>query len=248
MNVLLIRANRNEDDRAALAQRGLTSTIDPYLTISMVANPQGAERLLTILENNDLTWLAVTSVNAFEMWSRQVDAVRLSAALGDVERVRIAAVGSSTAQAMRPFGVTDVLVPDRFDSADLATQLRGTSPTTVVIPTGTRSMKTLPNELRVRGIHVVEETFYDTQAVNDEPPSVASIAGGAIDAVLFRSPSAAHAFASFVGTPPPHVALIAAGHTTAKHMSVAGLVATAIASNPLPETVASTIAEVLEKG
>mgnify|MGYP001552067488 FL=1 len=247
MTVLLIRANRNEVDREALRERGVESVVDPYLQICQVDNPQGAARLLAEITNGDAAWLVITSHNALDFWASQLPAGSLEAALRDSPGLGIAAIGSSSARAIRGYGATDILLPSEGTSRVLAEILAERTPGLIVMPSGSLSMRSIPDTLEPRGFRIIEEVFYRTEFAPEQPPSAGKLSEWGITDVLFRSPSAVRAFVNFQSDIRAGVRMIATGPTTAAEMQQHGIPVAAVCPDSSPETVATTIASLQEQ-
>jgi uroporphyrinogen-III synthase len=248
MTVLLIRANRNSDDRDALLEFGVASHTDPYLAISLVPNPAGALKLLDRLEHSNPVWLVITSQNALTYWYQQCPAGSLEALLGKTPHLRYAAIGALTAEVLRVFGVKDILIPDSRDSASLAELIAQHPSGTVVIPSGNIAMRSIPEKLTPLGFEIVEEVFYATTLVQNPPPSLALIQAGKVDTVLLRSPSAARALFSFVPHIPSSLSIVCGGETTAREVRRLGFPNPLVAPDPTPRAVARFIAENRSQG
>jgi uroporphyrinogen-III synthase len=249
--VLLIRADGNQDDAQALTGLGIDSVIDPYIRIDRAPDVADAQHLLSQLSKPGNKWLIATSVNAIRCFAELVDPQVLRAAIAASVDLRFAAVGERTAQALRQIGADEVLTPELSDSAALATMLAelGQSDSsqgvpTAIIPSGLLAMKTLPNKLETTGWKLIQGVVYTTITVEAEPATAAAARANEFGAVIFRSPSAARAFLSFV--PNPQMPLIAAGFTTAKVIQDAGLAVASIPSNPTPKSVAAAVSEILK--
>lgn len=242
MTVLLIRANRNIDDRDALLAEGIDSHIDPYLTIRAVENPGGAERLVTVLEACEPVWLVITSQNAFTYWYQQAPPGSLEALLGKSSHIRYGAIGQTTAQVLEVFGVRDVVVPEGRNSASLADLIASSPPCPIAIPAGNISMRSLPQRLGPAGFDIVEEVFYATAPVLTTPRSVSQVMEGTIDTALLRSPSAARAFFGFVPEVPRAFRIVCGGETTAHEVRRLGFAHPLVAADPSPLAVARLIA------
>jgi uroporphyrinogen-III synthase len=246
--VLLIRADGNQDDAQALADLGIETVIDPYIRIDRAPDAADAQRLLAELALPGSKWLIATSVNAIRCFAELVGADVLRKAIASSVDLNFAAVGERTAQSLRDLGATEVLTPALSDSAALAEMLAniGTqqSPRTAIIPSGLLAMKTLPNKLEAAGWKLIQGVVYTTVTVAIEPETSAAARAGGFGAVIFRSPSAARAFLSFV--PGPKMPLVAAGFTTAKVIEDAGLTVASIPSNPTPKSVAAAVSELLK--
>ena len=251
--VLLIRADGNQDDAAALAELGIETVIDPYIRIDKNESSDGALEMLTALAKLGPKWLIATSVNSIRCFAELVGANLLRQAISQSTQLRFAAVGARTAAALREFGAVEVLTPEQSDSAALAEKLVNQSiarqghqeaEITAIIPSGLLAMKTLPNQLEAAGWNLIQGVVYTTVTVDSPPASVAAAQAGDFSAVIFRSPSAARAFLSFV--PNPTMPLVAAGFTTAKVIEDAGLAVASIPSNPTPKSVAAAVESLLK--
>jgi len=241
VTTLLIRPNRNEPDRDALVARGLDVAVDPFLTISGFPNPEGALRLLDALRSSEPVWLVVTSLNAWENWIAQLPEGLVEAELVSNPMIRCAAIGEATARVITDLGIADVVIPGQNDGLSLAEVIGRGDPGPVVLPSGSISMRSIPDTLVPMGFSVLEEVFYVTETVTETPQSVADIESGAITSVVFRSPSAVRAFFHFVPHPPPTLALVCGGRTTAREVSRCGAEPTVISALPTPESVADAV-------
>lgn len=248
MTVLLVRANRNDVDRDALLAVGIDSLTDPYLTIAAVPNAAGALRLLEALGREEPVWLVITSANALTHWYQQCPPGALEAILGKTPEILYGAIGQQTASVLAVFGVGDVVVPGVNDSRSLADIIATYPPSPVVIPSGTISMKSLPQRLVPEGFEVIEEVFYSTEPATEIPRSVALIAEGKIDTVVLRSPSAARAFCALNPHVPPGFRVVCTGETTAAEARRLGVQAPLVTSDPTPITLAKTLASLPRKG
>lgn len=243
--VLLIRGDNNESDETALTKLGIPSLIDPYIEIKIANDPTDGEHLLSLLEKSESPlWLLATSVNALKFWSKIIGEDRLRSAISVRTDLRFAAVGDTTADALRNFGADEVFIPKDATGRSLADGLVGAYPTGhVLIPGGNLAMKTVPSALVSAGWRVSTAVVYMTSPVEKEPKSVHLVRNKEVSAVLFRSPSAVRAFTHFV--PNPAIPLVCAGVTTAHALEEQGLKVAALSSKPSAEVVASTIYSLL---
>ena len=252
--VLLIRADGNQDDAAALAELGIDSVIDPYIRIEKSESTTGALAMLAALGEPGPKWLIVTSVNSIRCFSDLVGTEVLAAFQfeDDNETRKLGYIGAKrytrlTITPVNHASAAEVLTPNQSDSASLAEELanQSTAPgPTAIIPSGLLAMKALPNRLEAAGWRLIQGVVYTTVPVSAAPPSVEAARSGDFSAVIFRSPSAVRAFLSFV--PAPTIPLVAAGFTTAKVIEDAGLPVASIPSNPTPKSVAAAVKSLLE--
>lgn len=248
MTTLLIRPNRNEADQEAVAARGVDVTVEPFLTISRVDNPEGASRLLGMVQSGEPAWLVVTSLNAWENWLAQLPPGVLEEAIVGHRSLRFGAIGDTTAEILYALGVDEVAIPRRSDGDSLADHLAQSEPCSVVLPSGSISMRSIPETLVPRGFLVAEEIFYHTETVTQTPASVEKIISGEITSVVFRSPSAVRAFFSFLPEPPSSLALVCGGRTTAGEVERCGALPTIISAGPSPAEVAEAVWTVEQTG
>lgn len=248
MTSLLIRPNRNEADQEAISGRGLNVVVEPFLTISRVDNPEGANRLLGIIQSGEPAWLVVTSLNAWDNWLAQLPQGSLEQAIGGHQSLQFGAIGDTTAEVLTALGVGDVAIPGRRDGESLADIIAQSEPCPVVLPSGSISMRSIPETLVPRGFPVVEEVFYHTETVAQRPASVEKILSGEITSVVFRSPSAVRAFFSFLPEPPNSLALVCGGRTTAREVERCGAFPTIISAGPSPAEVAEAVWAVEQGG
>ena len=256
--VLLIRADGNEADAAALAALGVPSVSESYLTISAVGGESGfgtAVKLLDAVSALGATdWVVATSLNGLRYWAELAGKAKLSAALNAAESrgVRFAAIGDATAAKYAEFGIDDVLVPSVSTAAGLADALLALAPVhngknpKAVIPLGNLAMPTLTTALDVAGWILQAGVVYETAPVAATPDSVAGLQAHEFGAVLLRSPSAARALVEHAGA--VSVPVICGGPTTAETARQLGLRVAAIANGTSPEATAQAIFEVLQGG
>lgn len=243
--VLLIRSDNNESDQAALQALGIPTLVDPYIAVNISADTTQAQDLLSLLESAEAPlWLIATSVNALKFWGESVGVERLRDAISANQRLRFAAIGETTANALRQLGAKDVYVPAIATGRTLADDLIATFPVGhALIPGGNLAMTTLPAVLISAGWQISTAITYTTSRIAHEPKSAQLVRDKEVSAVLFRSPSAVRALAYFVAE--PEIPLICAGVTTAREVEEQGWTVSAISSEPSAEVVASTIYSIL---
>ena len=165
--------------------------------------------------------------------------------IGKSKTIRYAAIGEQTQSALAALGIDHILVPDVKNARSLAELLVQTQPCTVVIPTGSISMRSLPETLLPAGFTVVEEVFYQTSPAATPPKTVGRLRDFGIDSVLLRSPSAAREFLAKNPKRERGVLLICAGLTTAHRVREQGIRPDLVCADPNPQAVAREIALLL---
>lgn len=242
--VLLVRAHDNDADALALAALGIGSVTDPYLHMATSAEAADAERLLEGLRQGS-DWLVVTSPVAMPSWSQLVGRDALAEALTQAQAagMRIAAVGSGTAQSFEPLGTRVDLVPALPSAAGLLAELPAPAGT-VLFPHGSIALRALPDGLQAQGWQIVEGVVYETTVVDDEPVSTALLRQDEISAIVLRSPSAARAVAQHLGGPAT-APVIVSGPTTAAAAEQLGFAVGAIAQSSAAADIAAAVAAVV---
>jgi uroporphyrinogen III methyltransferase/synthase len=144
------------------------------------------------------SWVVFPSVNAVERLF-----ARLHASSGDARafgRTRIAAVGPTTAAAVRQRGIEPDLVPETFTGDSLVEDL-GRGSGAVLIPRVADAPRGMVARLERAGWIAEEVEAYANVLAEPDPAAVEAIRAGDFDVVTFASASAARAFASVVGSP-----------------------------------------------
>jgi uroporphyrinogen-III synthase len=130
-------------------------------------------------------WVAFTSQNAATAFADRVDAL----GGGIPSTVQLAAVGGATARIVRSrLGAVD-FVPTDARAESLATQLQDIVGRRVLFPRGDLASETPGSFLRSRGASVDEVVVYRTVPGDGTRQLAELVRAGAIDAILFMSPS-----------------------------------------------------------
>jgi uroporphyrinogen decarboxylase len=249
-DVLLVRAPGGDDrDADELRRRGVSVVEDPYLTVAACQDTGASDRAEHVLQaiSDSADWLVVTSQAALRALAQLVgdDRLRVSILTGRERGLRFATVGETTANALRFWGAGDVLRPSVSTAAALREELAKDAPATIVAPQGSQAMKGLSGGLRSMGWVVDEVVVYETTTVGHRPVTADRLAAGDFAAVVFRSPTAVRAAASFVPLFPPTTVAVCGGPTTAAEVERLGIGRVAVSSGPTPEEVADTVVEIL---
>jgi len=253
--VLLVRAVGGDDrDAEALRALGVDVIEDPYLVVAPSSDEAVTGRAARVLEalRDDVDLLLLTSRATVRALDALVGREALTAAVaaGVARGMRGAAVGPSTAAALREIGVVDVLEPEVATSRGLLRELReraareGTAGH-ALLPCGAQAMKGLGEGLVEDGWRVEQIVVYVTDEVEGVPPSVADLAAGRIAALVLRSPTAVRAVARHVPVLPAGTVPVCGGVTTAGVVSATWDVAHVISEGPTAEEVARTVVRVL---
>jgi uroporphyrinogen-III synthase len=204
---------------AALRAAGLEPVRCPAVTTEPAPDPEALERAALALGSYD--WLVVAS-------ARAVAALR--AARGGErwpDKLRTAAVGEPTAQALRAAGATEVHVAEHAGAAGLLDTLKDADRWRrrhVLLPRAEEGRPEIAAALRSWGAEVTEVVAYRTVA---QPPEQLMKCWSKLapEAAVISSPSAARALLAALG-PEPLQALamvVAIGPTTAAALESAGV-------------------------
>ncbi len=145
-------------------------------------------------------WLIFTSVNSIEPFLARL--AHVGKTLRDLQKLKIAAVGSATAERLTAAGVSLTLVPTRYQAEGLlesldAESMRGKR---VLIPQAARARDILPQTLRSWGAEVeVVEAYRTVAPVFDNSAVKERLLRGEIDVVTFTSSSTVSNFVQLFG-------------------------------------------------
>lgn len=162
-----------------IEEHGGTPLSFPVVSIKGIKNEAAA---VHVNQLSSFQWIVCTSKNAVDYFFRMVN--ELGVSLGDH---KFAAVGEKTADALREYGVTSILVPERFDAADLAETLKKhvSEGERILFPKGNLAPSYLKEELKSTAV-VEELVVYETEPEDNLDWSLINQA----DCFFFMSPSA----------------------------------------------------------
>jgi uroporphyrinogen-III synthase len=206
--------------------------------IEVIEPDDGGAELRDALERLEhFDWLVVSSAAGAE---------RVASALVARGTVRVAAVGSTTAQALTSAtGRPPDLVPSVQRAEALADDLiraAGPEPVRILVAQGDRAASTLVDRLRAAGHDVTVVVAYRTMLRRPDPTEL----DGA-DALLLASGSAAEAWFDTVGDRQPPI-VVAIGPTTASTAQRLGLKVTAVAADHSLDGLVTALEQVLCTG
>lgn len=226
--------------REGLSRAG--AAVLSWPTIEFVP-PEDAEALRAALARaDDFDWIAFTSPRA----------VVSVAAAGDGRppATRVAAVGPSTAAAIRALGWPVAVAVESGGAEALVDRLAATgriAGAAVLFPAGSRARDALAEGLEASGATVTRVTAYRTRDARIDAGTIRrTLAAGQCDAVTFTSPSAVSALAAALGgglaghmgrTP-----AFAIGDTTAEALVAEGILPVGVAE---PNTLEALVEEVV---
>ena len=200
---VLVPRTRQQASELSLRLRALGAepVEAPTIAIAPTREPDVLAKRVAEVAHNSFDWLAVTSVNGVAaLWDTLT-------ALGSDARglagVRLAAVGSGTAGALRDHGLEPDLVPERYTTRGLADALIGTgTPGRILLPRADIATPVLAELLRNASWDVVDVEAYRTVRAAALPDGVATqLRDGGIDVVAFASSSTVRNLLDLLGGP-----------------------------------------------
>ena len=203
--------------------------IVPLISTQPLASPgQIAAQAAALAAARAPRWIAFTSATA----------VRLTlgvAGPNSLQDVRVAAVGSETASALRAYGVR-ADVTGAADAVALAADLAGSGMrgATVWFPGAEAAGPGFPERLREAGADVIVQSVYRTVMPGDAPRRLAVALDAGIDAVTLTSGSTARNLVRALGGRrlPLQTTVVCIGAQTANAARAAGLDVAAVSHEP----------------
>lgn len=171
-------------------------------------------------------WVVFTSANGVDAFFERLDATAESA---DLARVRAAAIGPATADALADRGVRAEVIPERYVAEDVfralseADDLAGRR---VLLPRADIAREALPDLLKRAGARVDVVVAYRTVPADDEIREAAELVrNDGVDVVTFTSASTARSFFHSVpvASLSPRVAAASIGPITSKALRELGV-------------------------
>jgi uroporphyrinogen III methyltransferase/synthase len=170
----------------------------PSIRIAEPANPEPLRDAARRAATYD--WIVFTSANGVGSFFRCIDqAGRDSRALSGV---KVAAIGSATADALRRRGIAADLVPERYVAESMLEAFRSAGDIEgkrVLIPRAAEARDVLPDGLAEMGAAVEVIEAYRTESETEIGPEAAVDLGeGRVDLVTFTSSSTSRNFAGMI--------------------------------------------------
>ena len=227
---VLVPRTKDQADRTIdrLARYGGRATVVPTISVEPPRTPQQMERAVTGLVTGRYEWIGFTSVNAVRAVREKFQEYGLDARA--MAGLRIAAVGGTTAAALRDWGLEPDLVPvGEQSTAGLLAEWPDYDPQCdpidrVFLPRADIATDTLVAGLVELGWAVDDVTAYRTVRAAPPPAHIReAIKGGAFDAVVFTSSSTVRNLVGIAGKPHPNTVVACIGPQTAKTAEEHGL-------------------------
>jgi len=199
-----IGVTRPEDQAEDVAQQivrmGGEPVLMPMIQVGPVNRPQQTEIARVLRQIARFHWLIFTSVNGVAEFFRHLHEAKLDTRC--LANAQIAAIGPSTAERLRNFGIHPDVVPAEYNAESLArtlaTKVHGK---TVLWVRASRGRDVLPRMLTDVGALFAQLVVYENRDVETLCPEVASrLKAGTLDWIGLSSPSIARRFAQLLKT------------------------------------------------
>lgn len=178
---------------ARLHALGAVPVVFPAIRIVPALDTTALDRAIRRLPSYD--WVIFTSVNGVAVFWQRLHALEREAA--DFASIRVAAVGSQTAQSLVECGVTPAFVPTEYVAEQIVEGLGDIRGRDVLLPQGQLARRTIERLLREWGARVEAVTLYQTLQAEPEAEARAALDQG-FDAVLFTSASTVRHFVDLI--------------------------------------------------
>lgn len=209
----------------ALRAKGAEPVEVPVLEIGPPDDFSPLDRALRQLDSYD--WLILTSANTVRAIVERSGSV--GTRLGPPEELRVAAIGSATAQAAREAGFHVAVVPERYVAESLVEALTAKQPIggKILLARAAIARDVIPDALRGAGAIVDVVDAYQNRMPDGAPEQLREALAAGIDAATFTSSSsvlhlADAARASGLAFPLAGVAAISIGPITSQTLREAG--------------------------
>lgn len=219
---------RTRQQASALTERlralGAEAVEAPTIAVEPGREPERLETALAAAGRGAYDWVALTSPNGVEAVFSAVAALGADARL--LARVRVAAVGSGTAAALRRHGIACDLLPERFTTSGLCEALAASSaPARILLPRADIAGPALARGLADAGWSVDEVEAYRTVRPGALPAGVPErVLDGGVDVLAFASSSTVRNLVDLLGgLPPPSVRVASIGPVTSETCHELGL-------------------------
>lgn len=173
---------------APLAAAGAEVIEAPTLELAEVEDPSSIDAAIGRL--GEYAWLVLTSTNGVDAFFRRLDACARDSR--DLAGIKIAAVGSATAERLNARGIRADLVPGEAVGEALADAViaMGVKGRRVLLPRADIAREQLPAALRAAGADCDEVIVYRTVCPAALPPNLMDrLDAGTLDWITLASPS-----------------------------------------------------------
>jgi uroporphyrinogen-III synthase len=195
LRVAVTRSREQADSFSAkLEALGAVVITFPTIAITSPENTEPLDRALAQLATYD--WVIFTSVNGVEQFWKHAHAV--GAYVGAIHRCHVAAVGPTTADALRARGVEPDVVPDKFVAEAILDALPDVQGLRILLPRADIARAALPDQLVAYGAQVDDVATYRNVPGQPAPQAFDMLRAG-VDVITFTSASTVRNFVNIIG-------------------------------------------------
>lgn len=191
---------RPEEDAArsvdSLEELGAEVIVAPTITVRPADDPRALDVALARI--SDFDWVVFTSSHGVRFFMDRI--FQTGRDLRVFGRARLAAIGPMTAQTLRSFGLVADLVPEKYRSEELATELTGrVRGQKVLLARADRGRTLLKDELQGIAAEVVQvPVYHNADAMELPAEALEAIKQGQVDWVTLTSSAIARRFAAML--------------------------------------------------
>jgi uroporphyrinogen III methyltransferase/synthase len=231
----------------ALSEWGATPLALPTIRIEPPTDRAPLDAALRALAAGAFTWVIFTSANAVEAVASA--ATDLGARDDCLRAIRAAAVGDATARAARDLGLDVAVVAEEPTAEVLVAALlpRLQAGECVLYPRSALGRELLPTVLRGSGVDITVVDAYCTIPETEiEGDVMARLRTGAVDVIVFSSPSSVTALQAMLGHEQfliERIPAVCAGPVTAAAVREAGLQVARVSTHPGAPNVVEAVAD-----
>jgi len=191
MKRILVTRPRAQTDSFGdgLRAAGFEPIYFPVIEIHPIENNVALDKAFDQL--NCYEWVIFTSVNAVEVIFNKFSL------FGDGTRVRFAAIGPRTAEALKARGVTPDFVPEEYVAEAILPGLGDLRGKWVLLPRAEIARKELPETIVKAGGAAHEISIYKTLPTQSNPDGLAALKSG-VDVITFTSASSVENFVTIM--------------------------------------------------
>jgi len=184
--ILVTRSRAQADDFAEkLRSAGFEPIYFPVIEIKPIENNVALERALSKLDCYE--WILFTSVNAVDVLFEQFPSLDWG------DGIKVAAIGSKTADALKRRGVLADFVPQEYIPESILPGLGDLLGRWVLLPRADLARKDFPESIFNAGGVPHEITVYKTLPAQPDSEGLAALGAG-VDVITFTSPSTVQNF------------------------------------------------------
>lgn len=168
----------------ALTALGATPLLIPTIRIEAVPDLTPLDQALQALP--DFDWLIVTSVNGVAILAERLAALAIPPQAW--QGLKVAAIGSTTADALRAHGLIPTLIPEQYVAEAIVDGLGDVAGKRILLPQAAIARETLAEQLVARGALVDAIPIYQTLAADLDGDALQALGQG-VDVITFTSSS-----------------------------------------------------------